>query len=491
MGGILSPIFTALLICAMVGTILVIITDDRNPSVKMIWIAVVVLVPLLGLILYFLLGLNFRRSSYTQRDHKKALAQLESQHGEVLSRLQHSEGRIAELRDEYRQLAKLLRKGQGSAIVTGDDITVYDNAQQKLEDLLEDIAKAEKYIHMEYFYFRRGEMGRRFKEALMEKARQGVKVRFIRENIANFDIRPRFYNEMKSAGVEVVRFSPSLSNLFSVATKLNYRDHRKIAIIDGRTAYTGGVNIADDYYNGWRDTHLRYRGEAVAALQVHFLDSFITSGGTIDESTETLFPTLGEPSAPTAEEGTLPFGGASSLMQIAPGDPDTSWPVLSMSYDWALTHAKDYIWLQTPYLMPPEALLQSMKAAALQGTDVRIMLPRVTDIWVTTQTNRAYYGELLRAGVRLFINQRFIHSKTMVSDDYLSCVGSANLDYRSLELSYEMNSMFYGETLAQRNKAIFLQDLENCKELTLDEWNAQPGWKKIYYDFFRLLAPVL
>lgn len=479
MSGVWSIIFSALIILAIVGVIVVVITDERSSSEKVVWIALVVLFPVVGLILYLLLGINFRTGAIRQRDHKSFAQAVEQFSDPAIRQIGRGLGLTDRLDPHYRPLAKLLSSGLGSAVTTATDIEIFTEGQEKLERLMEDIRGARHYIHMEYFYFRKGEMGTKFKELLKQKAREGVKVRFIRENIANFDILPHYYNEMREAGVEVVKFTPTFSRLLTVGTKLNYRDHRKIAIIDGRIAYTGGMNISDDYYTKWRDTHVRFTGPAVAALQLHFLDSYITSGGKVDETEEMLFPTVGdEPAA--------------NLVQIAPGDPDTPWPVLSMSFEWHLYNARDYIWIQTPYLMPPDSIMQAMKAAALKGIDVRLMVPRVTDMWIMTQANRAYYPELLRAGVRLYENRgRFIHSKTLVSDDYVSTVGSTNLDYRSLELSYEMNMVFYGAETAARNKEIFLKDLQECTEMSRELWLSPPWYRKIWYSLFRLIAPIL
>ncbi|MDO5443495.1 MAG: cardiolipin synthase [Bacteroidia bacterium] len=454
MSGIWSIIFSSFILLAIVGVVLVVLTDERSSSEKLLWIALVVVFPVVGLILYLLLGINFRTGSLRQRNHKPFKEMVGSFADPRIREIGRGAGLTALLEPQYRPFAKLLGSGLGSAVTTASNIEIFTEGQEKLERLMEDIRGARHYIHMEYFYFRKGEMGTKFKDLLKEKAREGVKVRFIRENIANFDILPHYYNEMREAGVEVVKFTPTFSRLLTVGSKLNYRDHRKIAIIDGHIAYTGGMNISDDYYSKWRDTHVRFTGQAVAALQLHFLDSYITSGGRVDESEEMLFPTLEE--APSANP-----------VQIFPGDPDTPWPTLSMEYEWLLYNARDYFWIQTPYLLPPEPVMQALKAAALRGVDVRLMVPREADIWLLTQANRAYYPELLKAGVRIFENKgRFIHSKTFVSDGYVSAVGSTNLDFRSLELSYEMSMVFYGSEIAARNREIFLKDLNECTELS-------------------------
>ena len=476
-----SIIVSTLVVFAIAGVIAVILTDERSTAQKMLWIALVAVFPLLGLILYLLIGVDFRRSAHTQRNHRTYAQTVDNFSDPSIREIGRGEGLTDSLDPSLRPLARLLRSGLGSAVTTADDVEIFTEGQQKLERLLGDILDAKEYIHMEYFYFRKGEMGTRFKEALKQKAREGVKVRFIRENIANFDILPRYYNEMKEAGVEVVKFTPTFSRILSVGTKLNYRDHRKIAIIDGKVAYTGGMNISDDYYSRWRDTHLRFTGPAVAALQLHFLDSYITSGGRVDETEARLFPTLSDPVTPSSE-----------MVQMAPGDPDTPWPTLCMAYEWLLYNAQSYIWIQTPYLMPPDSVLEALKAAALKGVDVRIMVPRKADIWVMTQANRAYYEGLLKAGVKIYENNgRFIHSKTLVCDDSVSIVGSCNLDCRSLELSYEMNVVFYGAGPASSNKAIFEKDLEECTALSDKLWLSPKWYRKIWYSIFRLISPIL
>lgn len=477
-----SIFWSILLFFAIAGTITVIVTDSRSSAQKIIWIALVTIFPILGLILYFLIGVNYRRPGYNQRDHSIYFDKMRGLDDGSLDSFVKEDGRISEIREEYRPLVKLLRRGGASGIVIGNDVTVYTEGQEKLETLLEAIKNAKKYVHMEYFYFRKGETGSKYKEVLKQKAQEGVKVRFIRENIANFDIAPRYYNEMKSSGVDVVKFNPSIFRLWEVGNKLNYRDHRKIAIVDGEIAYTGGMNISDDYYSRWRDTHVSFKGEAVAALQLRFLDSYITSGGELDEAPEDLFPYAYG----------LPAEGTSTLMQIVPADPDTRWPVLTMGFEWALHNAREYIWFQTPYLCPPEPLMEALKAAALKGIDVRIMIPIKSDMWIMTQINKGYYADLLEAGVRIFLNRgRFIHSKTFVSDDYLSNIGSANLDARSLEMCYEMNTFFYDTDMALRNRSIFEEDLKESFELTSEAWSSRKWYAKFFSYIMRLLGPLL
>ena len=510
----LSTILSILFLLILLGTVVVILTDEKSSSQKLVWILLIAAIPVVGLLLYILLGIDFRRPGYIQRNHKKFFNVLQNSEEPYLKNFVSGDDTSATaVNPEYQPLVKLLRKGMASPVTQAEDLKIFTSGQEKLESLMADIRAARKYIHMEYFYFRKGRMGTAFRELLMQKAREGVKVRFIRENIANFDISPSYYNEMRKAGVEVVKFTPTFSNILGLAAKLNYRDHRKIVVIDGEIAYTGGMNISDDYYDGWRDTHLRFTGEAVAALQMYFLDAFITSGGKIDAPFAELFPTVasaqsidiprpyGQSAPDSAPElaacgqpdKTLDASVSRSVpVQLVPGDPDTPWPFLTLGLVWILNHAKKYVWLQSPYFMPPESLLDAIKSAALRGVDVRVMMPCKADISLLTPINRSYYLELLRAGVRLFRNDGpFIHSKTFVSDDYVSMVGSCNLDYRSLELSYEMNTYMYGPETAERSREIFEHDMELCTEIFLEDIQGKHHLRHLWDSIIRLLAPLL
>ena len=485
----MSIIATIFYVLLLAGTFILILTDDSKSSEKIAWAMVLILVPIVGFVLYLLFGINFRRPQYRQRRHKTALQKLRDTEDGILSDLLEGEGCLDEVKEDYRDLARLLQRGGASPVSGGNEVEILTDGKLKIDMLMDDIRAAKEYIHMEYFYFRKGESGRKVKELLMQKAREGVKVRFIYENIANFDVPPHFYLEMRKAGVEVIRFTPAMSSLLTIAAKLNYRDHRKIVIIDGRIGYTGGMNISDDYYNLWRDTHLRLTGNALAGLQSEFLDAFLTSGGMLSdedcctvEGMSRLFP----------QTATYKEAHAPTLVQTLPGDPDTQWPFLSMSIEWALYHARDYVCLQTPYLIPPDGVREALKAAALRGVDVRLMVPRKADVSIITPINRSYFKELMDSGVKIYEKfGSFIHSKTFVADDYLSVVGSANLDYRSLELSYEFNTYIYDTAIAKESRAIFDGDLTECKQLLPEDWVRIRWYKKLWYDLWRLLSPLL
>lgn len=463
-------------IFVIVGAILVILNDNQDSGRKIAWILIIAILPIIGLILYIIFGLNFRKPGIFKQHNKDFLDIFEDRASEKTKELLFGTDQEKNIRERYRSLSHLLKQDSGLTVSDNNEIEIITSGGRKLEALVNDLLNAKDHIHFEYFYFLKDDGSKKIKKLLMQKAREGVKVRFIHENIANITIWPGYYNEMKEAGVEIVKFTSPNSLLLS---KFNYRDHRKVVVIDGKIGYTGGMNIGDDYFFRWRDTHTRITGNAVASLQYSFLNSWITSGGKIDGNFDNLFPQ----NRVTHDD---------KLVQIIPDEPDRQFPILHMGAVWAASHSKRYLYIQTPYFIPPEPLLLALKSAALKGCDVRLMVPKKADLFFMGPANKSFYKECMEAGIRIFEKGgKFIHAKTMVSDDYLSIIGSANMDNRSLELSYEINSYIYNEQIAKENKAIFLKDLKECSELELDLWNRRPWYKKFIQSFMRLFAPLL
>ncbi|MBQ8838178.1 MAG: cardiolipin synthase [Bacteroidales bacterium] len=476
MDDFLSIVVELIGIFMIVGAILVILNDNQDSGRKIAWIITIAVLPVVGLLLYIIFGLNFRKPGIFKLRNKEFLEIFEEKAGERIKQMLFGTEQEKNIRERYRSLSRLLKQDSGLTVSDDNEVEIITSGGRKLEALVNDLLAARHHIHFEYFYFLKDDGSRRIKNLLMQKAREGVKVRFIHENIANITIWPGYYNEMKQAGVEIVKFTNPNSLLLS---KFNYRDHRKIVVIDGKIGYTGGMNIGDDYFFRWRDTHMRIRGNAVSSLQYSFLNSWITSGGVIDGDFEELFPK-------TAVEHN------DRLVQIIPDEPDRQFPILHMGAVWAASHSQRYLYIQTPYFVPPEPLLLALKSAALKGCDVRLMVPAKADLFFMGPANRSFYKECLEAGIRIFEKGgKFIHAKTMVSDDYLSIIGSANMDNRSLDLSYEINSYIYNEQIAKENRRIFLNDLKECTEIDLYQWNSRPWYKKFTQSVMRLFAPLL
>ena len=476
----LNPVWSILFLLIIIGMLLVVITDERDSGKKIAWILIIVLLPIVGITLYIMLGFDIRRTRLFNTRRSDFLKFFHTRADMRTRRLLYGDTAFNKVKEEYRELATLLSKSNGTSVTDNNGIEIITSGKRKFEALTEDIRNARHHIHVEYFLFKKDKGSKMIKKLLMQKAREGVKVRFIYENIANINIRPRYFKEMKKAGVDVVSFTDPKFSILRLSALLNYRDHRKIVVIDGKIGYTGGMNISDDYFIRWRDTHMRITGNAVSSLQYSFMTSFINSGGRMDDDFSEYFPVhMKQP-------------GNDILMQIAPDEPDDKWPILQMAAVWAVEHAKDYIYIQTPYFVPPEPLILALKTAALKGTDVRLMLPQKPDSVYMGPANRSYYKECLEAGIRIYEwTGTFIHSKTIVADDYLSVIGSANMDFRSLEINYEVNSYIYSKDIALANKAIFFRDMKQCREITLRQWKQRPLHSKLGQSIMQLFAPIL
>ena len=442
---------------------------------KIVWI--VLILAGVALLFWLVFGINWRSKQNYDRKHHLLRSRMQAEDTEELRRLLFSNGLTMRVEQRFQPLTMLLARG-GRPSVSLSTPQIITSGKDKYNMLMSDLICAKESIHMEYFHFGIDKSSRKIRQVLMEKARQGVKVRFINENIANWPIPNCYFRSMRKAGVEVVNFSDSRFSLLRFLMTLSYRDHRKIVVIDNRIGYTGGMNINDHYFYQWRDTHLRLTGEAVASLQYAFLDTWLASGGQLHSAVNSFFFHLDKPSCGQS---------LGTLTQITPDDPTSPDPVLLTAYEWILNHAQKYVWFQSPYIAPPPSLISAMRNAAQRGVDVRVMVPEHCDTAIMRPINKSYYAELTEAGVLFYVRSgEFMHSKTIVCDDYLSCVGSANLDYRSFGIDYEINTFFYDRAVALRQKQIFENDLPICRLIIAAEAHPTP-WQRL----MRHLAPIV
>ena len=442
---------------------------------KIVWI--VLILAGVALLFWLVFGINWRSKQNYDRKHHLLRSRMQAEDTEELRRLLFSNGLTMRVEQRFQPLTMLLARG-GRPSVSLSTPQIITSGKDKYNMLMSDLICAKESIHMEYFHFGIDKSSRKIRQVLMEKARQGVKVRFINENIANWPIPNCYFRSMRKAGVEVVNFSDSKFSLLRFLMTLSYRDHRKIVVIDNRIGYTGGMNINDHYFYQWRDTHLRLTGEAVASLQYACLDTWLASGGQLHSAVNSFFFHLDKPSCGQS---------LGTLTQVTPDDPTSPEPVLLTAYEWILNHAQKYVWFQSPYIAPPPSLISAMRNAAQRGVDVRVMVPEHCDTAIMRPINKSYYAELTEAGVQFYVRSgEFMHSKTIVCDDYLSCVGSANLDYRSFGIDYEINTFFYDRAVALRQKQIFENDLPICRLVIAAEAHPTP-WQRL----MRHLAPIV
>ena len=469
---ILTYAFLVIYTVTILGIVLVIITDNRNPLKTLPWIIVLVFAPVVGLVFYFFFGQNLSKQRIiSRRTRKRITMQLE----EALD-----DGR-PDIPDEHLPLARLLAATIHSVPLYGSRITPYTDGKSKMEALLAEIARAKHHIHIQYYIFCDDEVGNKVKKLLIEKAKEGVEVRVLYDDVGCWNVKDKFFKEMSDAGIEVHAF---LKVAFPVFTsKVNYRNHRNIVVIDGKVGFMGGMNIADRYTKGtswgtWRDTHFKIIGKGVHGLQAAFLiDWYVVSKKLLNE--KIYYPPL-------------PVYSDDNIMQICTSGPVGQWRTLLQAAIFTVANAKKYVFIQTPYFLPTEGLNQALQIAALGGVDVRLMLPKRSDTRTANMATHSFIDEMVKAGVKVyFYKPGFLHSKLMVADDELTCIGSANMDFRSFEHNFEINAFVYQPSFAQQMRKVFLHDMHSCERLVPSRWLKRPLKQRIAESFMRLFSPLL
>lgn len=462
-----------------IALIIIILFKQLNPSKTISYILVLLAFPFLGLIVYVLFGQDYRKTKIFNR--KNVLDQQIVK--EILDKLKlkkNQEDQVEEILQEKSKLFKLIYNSEKSRLTTYNQIRVLINAEEKFDVLLSDLKKAKHHIHLEYYIFNDDDIGTEIIDLLCKKAQEGVEVRFVYDDVGS-KISSKNKRRLTEAGVLHFPFMPVL---FSGLTgKMNYRDHRKIIVIDGKIGYLGGINIADHYINRgktdyWRDTHVRIDGEAVKPLQILFFTTwdFVQGGGT--ELSASYFPEY----RPNNRIG----------VQIISSGPDTDWPNIMEALFAAITAASSYVYITTPYFIPNDEILAALQIAARSGVEVKLLIPYTSDSWISGSATNSYLQVMLEAGVEVYRYKKgFIHAKTMVLDDEVCSVGTANMDYRSFEINFEVNAFIYDKETSKQLKTQFLKDLDDAEALKITTWEKRPIGKKLIESLSKLLAPLL
>ena len=469
---IFAVAFNVLYFVIIIGTIFIVILDNRNPVKTMAWVLVLFFLPIVGLVFYFFFGRSTRKEKLISKKGftrliKRPMAEYQAQ-------------KAFKCPDEQYQLMRFFRKVNNALPFEGNATEVFTDGYSMLYSLMKEISKAKHHIHLQFYIFEDDPAGRLLRDLLIDKARQGVEVRLLYDDVGCWKVPHAFFDEMRGAGIEARSFLKVRFPLFT--SKVNYRNHRKIVVIDGRVAYMGGMNIALRYMKGfqwgiWRDTHIKIEGKAVYGLQTAFLTDWYVVDRTLITSSR-YFPEMDS------------YGNA--LMQIVTSDPVGEWRDIMQGLMMAICSARRYFYVQTPYFLPNEEVMTALQTTALAGVDVRLMLPKRGDTWLIHKGSLSYLSEMMKAGVKIYLYKKgFLHSKLMVCDDELSTVGSTNMDFRSFEHNFEANAFFYDRETAMTLKEIFLADQKDCFLLSARIW-AKRSWKnKITESVVRLLAPLL
>lgn len=457
----------------VIGIAWQIIGSDKEPDVQVFWLVFIPLFPIIGLIMYCLTGINYRREEVRERLHGRPLKLFGEQITPAMEATLFPDSLQEQVEPRYRPLAELLRRcGNGNRVYAHNSFEIITSGLRKRELLLEDIRRARKFIHIEYFRFGNDRAGQEVRDLLLQKVAEGVEVRFINNNMIGRDIPRSYFRNMRKGGIEVQPYTHARYGLRTWLMRINCQNHRKIVVIDGTVAYTGGMNLNDNYFYKWRDTHLRVVGPVIARMQASFIDTWVGNGGRLSHPLPYYFdiPETGEAEAPFRDK----------VMQVVTSAADYPWRCNQLGYEWVLENARDYVYIHTPYFIPPEPFLHALKSAALRGVDVRVMLPKDVDTPFIGPANQALYRECLAAGVRIYERSgAFIHSKTLVSDDGLCIIGASNLDMRSFDINSEIDAFIYDREAALFCKQLFLQEEAGLlREWTLKEWQESFPWYK-------------
>lgn len=477
----LKNLATLLYFIAVLVMCLMIVFENRNPVKTLAWLLLILFVPVVGILLYLTFGRNFRKQKIYNRKGRADIVR-EADHANrqimYLSTYLASESDTVKSKEH---LIHLMLRNNSSILTLDNKIDLLVNGSQTYPAMLDAIASASHFIHLEFYRFEPDNIGMEFSRLMMRKAKEGVTVRVIYDDVGSWHIRKAYIRMMRAAGVEIYPFMPVRFPLFS--GKVNYRNHRKILVVDGEVGFVGGLNVADKYLHSlphlgpWVDTHLRLEGEAVAALdRVFIADWDFVSGEQVvfDDSLRHMKLT-----------------GHRCLVQVASSGPDSDWATIMQVYFAAITTARSYIYFTTPYFSPDDALLTALKTAALSGVEIKIIFPETTDSIIANWNTRSYITELLEAGIRIFLYQNgFIHSKYFLVDDVFSSVGSPNVDVRSFDLNFEVAALIYDEEFAGRLRRLFDEDLKNCSEVTLSEWNERSRRNRYKESVARIFGPL-
>ncbi|MCB0225284.1 MAG: cardiolipin synthase [Anaerolineae bacterium] len=479
-GGIILTV--AMFIYVMVAAVYIIM-ENRSPQSTFAWLFLFITLPIIGFIVYIFFGHGWRAFSQENKIARHELGNEFMQDlGDLLRRQREYVERIAKEKpaSARQKLLRLTNKNSSSILTGYNDVEILQDARQKYPRLLADIKAAQHSIHLNYYIWTEDAFTLQIKDALIERAQAGVEVRCLYDTSGGTMSR-QYLQDLTDNDVEI---HPYLDYRYlTTLHTINYRSHRKIAVIDGKIGYVGGLNldveqIETPAFDTWRDTHLRLVGEAAWALQASFVISWFNTTGQ---------KVTGRPYyAPVETKNFLP-------VQITQGGPDSQWKAIRQIYFLMIMSAENKIYLQSPFFVPDESILEALKAAALAGIDVRLMFtPRGSTYQIPYRAAHTYFQEVVEAGAKVYLYQAgYFHPKTLNIDNAVVSIGTANMDIRSFALNYETVAIVYDEDRAKQLEAQFLEDMKHCTEWTLEAYEKTPPFRRFVDSIYRLASPIL
>lgn len=466
-------VLVAYYVVAIIAMITVLM-EHRQPAKTIAWVLILSFMPLVGIILFFFFGQRIRKDRYIWQ---KSLDQLTKR-----SMIEFVEQKNLELPEQHKELIQLFVNQNWALPFKNNETDIYTSGYEFFPALLHEISKAKDHIHITSYIIEDDPLGRLIRDALIEKARQGIEIRFLYDDVGSWKTKENFFELMREEGIEVHPFMPVRFPAFT--SKVNYRNHRKIIVIDGKIGFVGSMNLALRYVKGekgekWRDTHVKITGAAVYGLQRAFLVDWFYADRTLITNRK-YYPDTA-------------IKANNNLIQIVTSSPTNVWAELEQGYIKVLLSAKRYVYMETPYFLPTEPILFALRTAALSGVDVRLMVPFKMDSKLVQLASQSYLNQIIASGVKVLCYKNgFNHSKLLVSDDNVATIGSANIDFRSFENNFEANAFFYDKTMAERVKNIFFTDESHCIPLqNIKEINHNSFIYRLWESIVRLLSPLL
>jgi len=466
-------------------TVILILLDTETTPKALGYLLLVLLLPVVGVAIYFAFGLNFRHLS-SRNKMVKTQEELDLDiRKRVFNDTNTSPGYDNQKIENFTSVNKFL-KNLSDEPLCESFFTLLINGEKKFPEVLRVLNTAKHFIHMEYYAWENDTRGNQIKEVLLRKAKEGVKVRVLYDDYASRKIKQNIVKELKAGGVSVF---PRIKVMFvMLANRVNHRDHRKIIIVDGVIGFVGGINVSDRYDNSidtglyWRDTHVKIEGALVNSLQRHFIVSWNSSQPVKLTFSSELFP----------EEEVENSDGVKAMGQIVAGGPVYPNSNIMLTYFKIFTSAKEKLYITNPYFIPSDSILDALKQAAISGVDVRLMMPYKSDSALVGAAAKFYYADLIRAGVKIYLYKKgFVHAKTVVADSYLSVIGTANMDVRSFDLNFEIMSVIYGQEFGEQLEKAFINDLKDCVEVTNEIVSSVSLVNRLFYSIARLVSSFL
>jgi cardiolipin synthase len=474
----LSFILTIIYIIYLIFVIITILTDKKSPEKTISWILFLLAFPPVGLIIYIFFGREWKRHRLNQ-DFSPYIKELIFK---VAKKIEES---------DYISLIELLANSDSSPLFIDNDVTIFKDGSEKFAALKMELEKAKHHIHLEYYIVKNDKIGNEIKDILIRKANEGIKIRFIVDRVGSIKLNRRYRKDLEMAGVDLIYYTSFLAPFLRlINTQINYRNHRKIAIIDGKVGFIGGINIGDEYLGKgklgyWRDLHIMIRGDFVLGLQALFFDDFWNikkingSELNLERQYDKYFPE------------TQKSNGI--VMQLLTSGPDSEFPSIMHGFIKMISSAKKYIYIATPYFIPTESLMENLKIAAMSNVDVKILFPGKYDHFVVYNASKSYLAELIKYGVEVYFYRKdaFLHSKLMTVDGNISTVGTANMDIRSFELNYEVNAVIYNNETTKEFEKIFEEDLKDSRLISKEELEMTPKRERFIEGIARLFSWIL